>query len=110
MPLRRGKTIIAFAAAHFAASIVVFFAVIRDGSQRFHSGASASVWSGVISRVNDVLFFPLVTAAYHLPGSLFTGVAGWIPFLANSALWGVLLYLATRGITRRRGSLRAPGV
>ena len=108
--LLKGEKIGLLALGHFALSVASVFLALGAGWRRFDTGEAATLVDRAIDGLSAVCMFPLVTAAYALPGRHFDGLLGWLPFVANSAMWGVALYAAARALSRRRPSALAKGV
>jgi hypothetical protein len=108
--LLKGEKMGLFALGHFVLSGVSFVLALSAGWRSFDTGAAPTLLDRAADGLLAVCMFPLVTVAYALPGRHFEGLLGWLPFVANSALWGIVLYVAAHALSRRRASLLAKGV
>ena len=89
MPTRRRLALLlTVAAVHFFASLALLFYVFGSGMARFDSGVVESEMPETVARwAFAVLSFPLLPLLERMR-LRFPGWWGYIPFLANSALWG----------------------
>ena len=90
--MKRTGVIVGLAIVHFTASGVVFFLAMGNSSARWDAAVGPTIGSKVLDGAAAVMMFPIVTAAFALPGSLFAGLAGWLPFVVNSVLWAHIAY------------------
>ena len=84
-------TIASMSALHFVLSFGAFWHSLGSGLGRFDSGAAPSVFDRTCDLALDVLWFPLLRVA-HVLGIEGSGVAEWLLMVANSVLWGAVLY------------------
>ena len=90
---------------HVASSIVLFLYVFGAGMARFDSGAPASVTESVAGWAFAILSFPFLTLLERMPAARFPGLWGYVPLVANGAIWG-LAAVAVRWRLRMRASPR----
>ncbi len=81
-----------FTVFHFAASKAVAAAVLASATPDGFKPA-LSQWVHALIALTKVLYFPIVTLGLY-PRQWFPGSWITVPFLANSLIWGVFLYLA----------------
>ena len=86
------------AVAHLASAVGLLLYVFGAGMARFDDGAAAAPAEHVAQWMLMVLGVPLLTLLDLVPGSWFPRLWGYVPFLANAAVWG----LAAVAIRRRR--------
>ncbi len=67
---------------------------------RFDSGRSPTLLESGISGVLGVLCFPIIPLLKHVPVR-FPGLWGYLPFVANSAIWGATVCLFIKA-TRKK--------
>jgi hypothetical protein len=108
--MKRLGVILSLAIAHFSATALLFFLVVGDASRRWDVGRPPSIGSRILQGAINVVTFPIVTAASAVPGPMFEGLAGWLPFIANSVLWAFVAYYAVQHARRRNATHRERGV
>jgi hypothetical protein len=84
-------------AAHFLLLSFAFLYSFGLAMGRFESGSPAGAMEIVLDALASLLAFPFVTLMMKFDASYFPGLLGWLPFLANSALWA-----GTAIVVRRR--------
>ena len=100
--MKRARTIVlGIGATHFVVSRIVFGFVFARGMARFETGEPLSAAEAAMSRLNEVLQFPMSIAIDSEPGTWFPGLWGYIPLAANSVVWGVALYAVAKRIAKR---------
>lgn len=97
---------VAVSASHFVTSIVLLFYVFGTGMARFDSGAPASMTESAAGWAFAVLSFPLLSLLERMPAARFPGPWGYVPFVANSCVWGLAAVIVRRRL-RARASPRA---
>ncbi len=99
------------AAVHLALSFGFLLASVGAAMRRLDTGVGPSPAERLLDGVAAVLLFPLVSGLNAvLPGRWFSGLSGYVPFAANSLLWGVGIYFGLRWLGRRRRSQVGPVV
>ena len=101
MPTRRRLTVFLIVAGlHLLVSLALLLYIFGTGMARFDTGVVESELPETTARwVFAILSFPLLTLLERLP-IRFPGFSGYLPFLANAALWGA----AAVAVWRRRAS------
>jgi len=86
-------------AAHLVLTVGLLLFVFGAGMSRFDSGGQPGWFEAACGRLLSVLGFPVLTLADGL-GLRAPGWWGYVPFVANSAVWaaGALLVL---GVVKR---------
>lgn len=74
-------------AAHFAATVGLLLFVFGSGMSRFDSGGQPGWFEAACGRLLSALGFPLLTLVEGKMAQRFPGLWGYVPFVANSALW-----------------------
>jgi hypothetical protein len=101
---------VSFVVAHAATSIGLFMLDFSRGMSRFDSGLPPSWVDSLLSRLSNVFLSPLflLVARSWIGNTVFSGILGYLPLLANSVLWALgawwLLQLARRLAARRSGT------
>lgn len=90
---------------HVASSIVLLLSVFGAGMARFDSGAPASATESVARWAFAILSFPLLSLLERMPAARFPGLWGYVPVVANGAIWG-LAAVVVRWRWRARASQR----
>lgn len=78
---------------HFLATAYAFVRSFGLSMARFDSGDPASPLETFLGAASKVLSFPILTLVQRIDPVLLPGLAGWIPFVANSALWATAFML-----------------
>ena len=76
---------------HFVVSVLVLIGSFGAGMARFDTGAPPGVEERALVVVRAITLFPLGLLASMIPGRWFPGRWGYVPFAANSLLWGLTL-------------------
>ncbi len=93
--MKRFWIIAGIAVCHFILSVVAMVQSFGMGMSRFDSGAPPSPLEQFVAGAHAVLSFPVLFIFMRLHGDWmrwFSGLAGYIPFVANSILWALCLY------------------
>lgn len=69
---------------------------------RFETGEPPSVSEAMLGAVVKLLDFPVLITIDFMPSTWFPGLWGYIPFAANSVLWGVCIYYVVLFVLQRR--------
>ncbi|MDB6125951.1 MAG: hypothetical protein JWQ71_4944 [Pedosphaera sp.] len=85
-----GLIILGFSALHFVVSFGVFLLAFGGTMGRFESGVAPSLFGRVCDVAVDILWFPFMWVGGLL--GIGKGRAEWLLLIANSLLWGVVLY------------------
>ena len=97
-------------AAHLALTISLLLYVFGSGMARFDTGGQPGWFETVCGLVLTALAFPVLTLIEGNVGLSFPGLWGYVPFVANSALWAAatlgLIGVVQRVRTRPRTSIR----
>ncbi len=91
---RKWIVITTIAFIHFVSSVVLVLMSFATSMTRFDTGMPATQGDRLIQLGANILNFPLVSLAL-LPNFLVgiaNGVLGWLIFVANSLLWGMVIY------------------
>lgn len=105
----RSKTLLWFCGmtlAHYAATFGTLLASFGSSMDRFDSGRAASAGDKFIGAANDVLSFPILPILKFLPIH-FPGIAGHLPFFANSALWAAAIVAVALRL-RKKEAIQQP--
>jgi hypothetical protein len=108
--MKRLEVIGGIAVTHFTVSALLFLLMLGDSSQRWDAGVAPSIASKILRGAATIAMFPVVTASFALPGTLFDGLVGWLPFVANSVLWAFAAYYGVQYLRRRRAGHLKRGV
>lgn len=101
-PLNKWMAIAGIALVHFCLSITLLFISLGAAMKRFDHGDPATFSEQIIDIGVMVLNFPLVNLAL-IPNFLtkyFSGVFGWLIFIANSFLWGMGIYALVKKVNQ----------
>jgi hypothetical protein len=95
---------VVFVLVHSAVSVWLSLLTFSAGMARFESGASPTVKERLIEHASTVLLSPIFTLALrsHIATTLLPGLLGYLPVLANSALWAVVAWWLIRLIDHLR--------
>ena len=74
-------------AAHLALTVQPPALVFGSGMSRFDTGGQPGWFETACGRLLTALGFPLLTLVEGRMGRRFPGLWGYVPFVANSALW-----------------------
>ena len=97
------KPIILIAVAHFIVSRTLFIWAFGREMARFDTGQPPSgldrVAGGGLSRVLD---FPILPLINHLSSNWLPGLLGYLPFMVNSLIWGVIAWFVVSRIVNAK--------
>ena len=99
--------IASISALHFLFGFGAFWHSLGSGLGRFDSDAAPSLFDRTCGLAVDVLWFPFLPVA-HVLGAEGSGVAEWLLMIANSVLWGAVLYAVFVVVARLLRPLRTP--
>jgi hypothetical protein len=74
-------------AAHLALTVNLLLIVFGSGMARFDTGGRPGWFEAACGRLLTALAFPLLTLMEGKVGQSFPGPWGYLPFVANSAVW-----------------------
>lgn len=94
-------------AAHLVVTIGLLLFVFGAGMSRFDSGGQPGWLEAAGDRLLSVLGFPVLTLAEGM-GLRVPGLWGYVPFVANSALWAAAALVVLGVVKRVRTRPRAP--
>jgi hypothetical protein len=94
----------AFVIVHAGTSVALFLCDLSLGMARFDSDLPPSGFERFVSIASTVLTSPVFTAATRCDrlAVLFPGLLGWLPLVANSALWAVVSWWCVVALSRLR--------
>ena len=112
--MRRPQLFGVLTAAHLALTVSLLLFVFGGGMARFDTGGQPGWFEAACGRLLTALAFPLLTLVEGPLGQYFPGLLGYVPFVANGALWagaglwvlGVVKHVRTRPRTRETVSHR----
>ena len=87
-------------AAHLALTVSLLLYVFGSGMARFDTGGQPGWFEAACGRLLTGLGFPLLTLMEDKVGQSFPGLWGYVPFVANSALWAAAT-LGLIGVVQR---------
>jgi hypothetical protein len=90
--IKRLAIILLIALAHLAASRLVIFMTMQLGLFAAEENAWIGPFGKALVILTRVLYFPIVSLSLY-SRQWFPGDWIYIPILANSLLWGVIIYL-----------------
>ena len=93
--------IVVIAAIHFAACRLLVWTAMQMGAFAAGGGAVAGMLGYTLVFFTRVLYFPILTLALY-PRQLFPGNWILLPMIANSLIWGLVLYGGYRIIAALR--------
>ncbi len=102
--MRKLAVILLAATTHAALSLGGFLLAFQKGMARFDAGGPTSMIEQALNIVVFVLHFPLVHLAQGAPRGWFSGLWGYVPILANSLLWSVMLVYVYFSLRARRAT------
>jgi hypothetical protein len=87
-----------FVALHAGVSAVSLLWAFSLSMSRFDTGAPPTTTESAVAVVSTILSSPLFTTLQHWQraNTLFPGLLGWLPLIANSALWACGVWWLTR--------------
>ncbi len=80
--------IIAIAVVRFVASLAFLVLSFSDSMARFDTGAPRSMMGSAIYYTSELLAFPIVKIIEHAGLQFYSTITQYIPFVANSLVWG----------------------
>ena len=86
------KPIILIALVHFFISRALFIWSFGLSMARFDMGKPATALEWFAEGVSNVLDFPIALLINQLPPAWFPGLVGYIPFVINSVVWGLVVW------------------
>jgi hypothetical protein len=109
--MRRTRLFCLLTAVHLAVTIGLLLFVFGASMSRFDTGGEPAWFEALCGRALSVLAFPVLTFLDGATGQRFPGLWGYVPFVANSAIWaaaglggvGVVRVLRNRTRTTRTG-------
>ena len=97
--MRRALLFTSITAVHCLITILLLAYTFGAGMSRFDTGVPASARERIAATLLEVCGFPLLTVLFGMtPQSWFSGLFGYLPFLANSALWAYVILAVRRAI------------
>jgi hypothetical protein len=101
--MRRPLLFALLTAGHLTVTVSLLMFVFGAGMARFDTGGQPGWFEAACGRLLNLLMFPLSTLLDRSMGQRFPGLWGYVPFVANSALWAA----AVLGVLRLAKSIRA---
>jgi hypothetical protein len=94
----------AFAIVHAVTSAALFLWAFSLGMAHLDSGLPTSDFERLVSSASTVLLSPVFTVATRSNriAVFFPGLLGWLPLIANSALWAVVSWWCVVALSRLR--------
>lgn len=89
--IRKTSIVAGIAAVHFIAAKIIVALTVQMGMFAAGSGRAAGYLGDILVWVTRVLFFPLITLSLY-SRKWFPGDWIYVPFAANSLLWGITIY------------------
>lgn len=83
--------ILVIAAIHFAACRLVVWAAMQMGMFAAGGGHATGFFGHALVLLTRILYFPILTLALY-SRHWFPGNWIWVPMIANSLIWGLVLY------------------
>ena len=108
--LPSGMYLLSFVVVHATLSVGVFLMCFSQSMARLDTGESAKVFEHLACGVAAVLLSPIGTliVRWKFASTLFPGLLGYLPVLANSLLWAVAGRVLILGWRRRHKSSGSP--
>jgi hypothetical protein len=103
--MRRTSLFTLLAALHFAATIGLLLFVFGAGMSRFDAGGEPGWFEAACGHLLTLLGFPVLPLLDGRTSLRFPGLWGYVPFVANSALWAAALLSVAESV-RRLGTRR----
>jgi hypothetical protein len=100
-PMRRTWLFFVLTAVHLAVTIGLLLFVFGAGMARFDTGGEPAWFEALCGRLLNLLMFPVSMLLDTRMGQRFPGWWGYVPFVANSALWaaaGLGAFRIVRGL------------
>ena len=101
------KPIILIAIAHFIVSRVLFIWSFGLGMARFDTGQPATALERITEGASNVLDFPITLVVNQRPQDLMPGLVGYIPFVVNSLIWGLVIWFVYSRIVNAKAEKNA---
>ncbi len=92
--------IIGIAAVHFVVSFTLFMLAFSDSMARFDTGEPRNMIGSVIYYTSEFLAFPIVKLVERTGFPLHSTIVQYLPFLANSLLWGLFIVFVVQRLSR----------
>ena len=92
--------IIGIAAVHFVLCLSLLMLSFSDSMARFDTGEPLSTVGSVIYYTSEILAFPIVKLVEHSSLRLDSTIAQYLPFVANSLVWGWVVVFVFRRVRR----------
>lgn len=92
--------IIAIAVVHFVVSLAFLMSSFSDSMARFDTGDPRNIVGSVIYYTSEILAFPIVKLVEHSSLRLHSTIAQYLPFVANSLVWGWVVVFVFRKVRR----------
>ena len=91
MAISRGRTtfLVVFP-VHLAVTVFCLVRSFGLSMSRFDSGQPATRSEKLLTFASETLSFPLGHLAKGIDPEFLPGLVGWLPFIANSALWALV--------------------
>lgn len=86
------KPIIFIALGHFIVSRTLFVWVFGREMAQFDTGQPPNALDRLAGGISTVLDLPVALLLTHVPPTWLPGLVGYIPFVANSLVWGLLAW------------------
>ena len=101
------KPIILVAIVHFFISRALFIWSFGLGMARFDTGQPATALERIAEGVSNALDFPVVLFVNQLPTDRLPGFVGYIPFVVNSFVWGLVIWFMYSRIVNAKAERNA---
>lgn len=92
--------IIVIAVVHFVVSLAFLMLSFSDSMARFDTGEPRNMMGSVIYYTSEILAFPIVKLVEHSGLQLHSTIAQYLPFVANSLVWGWVAVFVFRRVRR----------
>ena len=100
--MRRTSLFALLASGHLVTTVALLVFVFGAGMSRFDTGGQPGWFETACGRVLGVLGFPVLTLVEGRLGRLFPGLWGYVPLIANSALWAAAVMGVLESVQWRR--------
>ncbi len=94
--MRRMRLFFVLTAVHLVVTIGLLLFVFGAGMSRFDTGGEPPWFEVACGRLLNLLMFPLSMLLDNRMGQRFPGLWGYVPFVANSALWAAAALAGVR--------------
>lgn len=91
--MKKLAVVLGLAILHFGVAMAAFVLSFAAGMSRFDTGAPPTMSERALDAASAVLHFPFVLLAERLPARSLEGPVEYLPFVLDSLLWAVGLYL-----------------